>query len=290
VKRWNKAAGGRQVRRERFTMLPADLLVAADWTRLPPPARAIFINMCMLHHHSSEHGPSNNGRIGYGCAAGAGAANVSPATAHRMLKALCNSGLIKLRKKGLFKVKAGVGWAHEWEITIFPMIGRTPISWGNRRLRLEHWLLVSAAYKGLMNQSKCILIELMRRYDGGNNGLISFGGRSGAYAGFSTDVTERALTELERARFIVQTVPAVPSLSHPRKWRLTIYGADGKPATKDFMRSLKPGSAEKSCDGFNGADDSRSERFNDAGTGLRRCAVTTNVAGRNRQPRQAVAR
>jgi hypothetical protein len=174
-----------------------------------------------------------------------------------MLKALCNSGLIKLRKEGLFKVKAGERRAREWEITIFPMIGRPLISWGNRNLRLEHWLLVSAAYKGLTNQAKCLLIELMRRYDGGNNGGISFGGPNGAHAGFSSDVTERALTELERAGFIVQTAPAVPWLIHPRKWRLTMYRADGKPATKDFMRNLKPGAAEKSCDGFNGADDSR---------------------------------
>jgi hypothetical protein len=95
----------------------------------------------------------------------------------------------------------------------------------------------------------------MRRYDGGNNGRISFGGPNGAQAGFSTDVTERVLTELERSGFIVQTAPAVPWLSHPRKWRLTMYGADGKQPTKDFMRSIKPESAEKSWNGFNSADD-----------------------------------
>jgi hypothetical protein len=257
VKRWNKFAGGRPLKRERFTMLPADLLVAADWTRLPPAARAIFIDMCMLHHHGSEHGSSNNGHIGYGCAAGARAANASPATAHRMLKALCNSCLIKLRKEGVFKAKAGEGRAHEWEITIYPRTGRPAVPYGSRNLRLEHWVLESAGYKGLTNQAKCILIELMRRYDGGNNGRIIFGGPNGACAGFSADVTERALTELERAGFIVQTAPAVPWLSHPRKWRLTMYSADGKQATKDFMRSIKPESAEKSFNGFNGTVDSR---------------------------------
>jgi hypothetical protein len=174
-----------------------------------------------------------------------------------MLKELGNSGLIKLRREGLFKVKAGEGRAHEWEIAIYPMTGRPAGPWGNRNLHLEHWLLDSAAYKGLTNQAKCILIELMRRYDGGNNGRISFGGPNGAYAGFSADVTERALTELERAGFIIQTAPAVPWLSQARKWRLTMYGADSKQATKDFMRSIKPEAAEKSCNGFNGADDSR---------------------------------
>jgi len=33
------------------------------------------------------------------------------------------------------------------------------------------------------------------------------------------------------------TEPAIPHLKRPRKWRLTMYPADGKPATKDFMKA-----------------------------------------------------
>jgi hypothetical protein len=212
--------------------------------------------MCKLHHHGSERRPSNNGQIGYGCAAGAKAANVSVATAYRMLEELCTSSLIKLRKKGVFSVKAGEGRATEWEITIYPMAGRPPIAWSGARLHIQHWLLNSAAYKGLSNQAKCILVELMRRYNGGNNGNISFGGSSGAHAGFSADVTERALTELQRASFIVQTALAVPYLRRPRKWRLTMYAADRKSATKDFMRNPRPTTPQKSYRGFTGAVDS----------------------------------
>jgi DNA-binding transcriptional regulator YhcF (GntR family)/DNA-binding XRE family transcriptional regulator len=216
----------------------------------------IFIDMCKIHRHGSEHCPSNNGQIGYGYAAGAKAASVSVTTAYRMLEDLRDSGLIKLQKKGVFRVKAGEGRVTEWEITIYPIAGHVPTAWGEGRLHIEHWLLESAAYQGLSNQAKCILIELMRRYDGGNNGAISFGGSSGAYAGFSVDVTERALTELQRTGFIAQTAPAVPYLRRPRQWQLTMYASDSKPATKDFMRGPKPTRREKSDHGFTGADDS----------------------------------
>jgi hypothetical protein len=235
-------------------MIPCDLLVRSVWIQLRPAARAIFINMCTLHHHGGERGPSNNGRIGYGCAAAGRAADASTTTGFRMLKELRKSGLIKLRKEGVFKVEAGDGQAHEWEIAIYPMRGRPSFPWGKRTLRIDHWLLKSAAYKGLSNQAKCILLELMRRFNGGNNGSISFGGVDGVHTGFSTDVTERALINLERSRFIVQTAAAVPQLSHPREWRLTLYAADRNPATKDFMRDADPVSAKK-LERFTGADD-----------------------------------
>ena len=95
----------------------------------------------------------------------------------------------------------------------------------------------------------------MRRYTGNNNGTIRFGGQDGSHAKLSRDVTERALTEIECARFTVLTEPAIPHLERPRKWRLTMYPADGKSATKDFM---KAGSAppQNSFHGELHADDS----------------------------------
>ncbi len=41
-----------------------------------------------------------------------------------------------------------------------------------------------------------------------------------------------------------------------RKWRLTMYDADGERATNDFMRDPKPATPEKSFYGFTGAGDS----------------------------------
>jgi hypothetical protein len=248
-----KRARRREAPSEPFIMVPTDLLTSPDWVRLPPAARAIFLDMCRIHRHGGPRAESNNGRIGYGCATAGKAANASAATGHRMLKALREHALIILRKAGRFKINAEEGEASEWEITIYPMAGRPYRSWGERKLAIEHWLLESGAYRGLSNQARCILVELMRRHDGGNNGRISFGGADGSYVGLSRDVSERALTELEHARFIKPTTPAVPHLRHPRKWHLAMYAADGKPATKDFMRELKPASTEASRDRFIGA-------------------------------------
>jgi hypothetical protein len=230
-------------------MLPTALLVDTAWTHLPATARVIFVDICTLHRHRSDRGLGNNGTIGYGCAAGAKAANVSDSTAYRMLKKLQESGLLKLRKEGAFRVEAGWGLASEWELRIYPTPGRYETGWtGDRTLKVYQWLLNSAAYKALSSTAKCILIELMRRFDGGNNRAIAFSGPDGSYAGFSVDATERAITELRRARFVVQTAPAVPYRSQPRQWRLTMYKAEGRPPTKDFMRvtstpkkNLQPG-------------------------------------------------
>jgi len=193
----------------RFIMIPRALLTDQRWIALPAAARVIFIDMCKIHHHGGEHGPSNNGRIGYGCAAGAKAANVSIATAYRMLELLRKSGLIRQRKKGIFRVKGGDGQTAEWEIGIFPSGSRMPEWRDGNRLRIEHWILNSGAYRGLANSDRSILIELMRRFDGSNNGEVSFGGDDGAWAGFGPDVTRRALNRLERAGFTVQTAPAI---------------------------------------------------------------------------------
>jgi hypothetical protein len=107
-------------------MVPTDLLVHPDWTHRRAAARVIFIDIGKRHHHGGERGASNNGRIGYGCAAAAKAANVSVATAYRMLEELCNGGLIKPRRKGAFKVKAGEGRATEWDHNLPD--GRPPLN------------------------------------------------------------------------------------------------------------------------------------------------------------------
>jgi hypothetical protein len=109
----------------------------------------------------------------------------------------------------------------------------------------------------LSNAAKCTVFELMRRYDGNNNGAISFGGKDGGYIVLSRDRTERALTELENAGFIVESAPEEPRDGVPRKWRLTIYGANGEKATKDFMRTQRL-ARKKSFHGVTGADDKAS--------------------------------
>jgi len=175
-KRANLSAPG-----ERFLMLPDNLLTHGEWIQLDPAARVIFIDVC------KRHNGNNNGAIGYGCAAGAKAANVSPATANRKLKELRKSRLLKLRREGAFNIKDRQKQTREWEITIYPVAGRPPsinLAFGERRIKVEHWLLESVAYIALSKPAKCTFIELMRRFDGNNNGAISFGGKDGGYIGF----------------------------------------------------------------------------------------------------------
>jgi hypothetical protein len=143
--------------------------------------------------------------------------------------------------------------AQQWELAIYSTTGAVPRWSGKNHLRLYHWMVNSAAYCALSNNAKVVLWELMRRHDDTNNGSISFGGKDGRHAQLSRDVTERALDELERAGFIVETAPAVARLKHPRKWRLTMYRSEARPATKDFMRSPAP--AENSFHGELCADD-----------------------------------
>jgi hypothetical protein len=226
---------GRHAKGVGFAMYPDRLFIDRDFIALPAAARVIFFDMGRLHRHGP---PSNNGSIGYGCAAGAKAANASPMTANRMLALLQHGGWIRLRRRGLFKRLAGEGLVSEWEITIFPIPTRMPAKHfhGDRKLHIEHRLLEAPAYKRLSNNAKCTLLEMMRRHDGGNNGMISFGGEEGAFIGFSARMTERALADLMNERFIVETAPAVRRVKRPRKWRLTMYRADGKPAGMDFLK------------------------------------------------------
>lgn len=233
-----RAKSSRRPKGERFTMLPDRLLTSSRWKSLPPAARAIFIDVCTRHHHASDDWPTNNGQIGYGCRAAASAASSSSTSrAATMIGDVIAAGLLRIRKDAIFKVKGGERRAREFEIAIYPMTGRPHPDWGQRWLHLDHSMLGSHAYRALPSTAKCVLIEMMRRYNGSNNGTIAFGGKTGAYIGFSDDVTERALTAIECAGFAVQTRPASPRRGQERRWRLTMYRADGARPTNDFLRS-----------------------------------------------------
>jgi hypothetical protein len=249
--RGRKKRSKRAAPKEPYVLVPAGLLTHQEWVQLDPAARVIFIDVC------TRHNGRNNGAIGYGCAAGAKAANVSPSTANRRLNQLRKSGLLKLRKGGIFNIKDCEKQSREWEITIFAVAGRSPsINWlfGERKIKVEHWWLECDRYIALPNAAKCTLLELMRRFDGNNNGAISFGGKDGGHIGLSRDLTERAPTAPAAGGFIVETAPADPRNGVSRKWRLTMYKAGSERATKDFMRPPTHAS-EKSIHGVTGADD-----------------------------------
>jgi hypothetical protein len=219
---------------EKFVMLPASLFVWPEFANLPPAARVIYVDMAKLYRPPWGDRPGNNGSIWYGCRQGGCAANISFGWAAAMLRQIAESGAASITSRTAFNKKDSHK-AQEWELAIYPTHGAVPRWSSNRHLRLYNWMTEAPAYVALSSSTKCILWELMRRYDGDNNG-ITFGGQDGSYAKLSRDVTEKALTELECTGFIVVAEPAIPHLKKPRKWRLTMYPADGKQATKEFMK------------------------------------------------------
>jgi plasmid maintenance system antidote protein VapI len=231
---------------EKFVMLPANLFVRPEFANLPPAARVIYVNMAKLYRPPWDGRPGNNGKFWYGCRQGSAAA--------KMLHRIEESGAASITSRTTFNKKDSHK-AQTWELAIYTTYGVMPRWNSERHVELYNWMTEAPAYVALSSGAKCILWELMRRYDGANNGIISFGGQDGAHAKLSRDVTERALTEIECARFIVVTEPAIPYLKRPRKWRLTMYPAYGKPASKDFMKagSLPP---QNSLHGEPSADDS----------------------------------
>ncbi len=113
-------------------------------------------------------------------------------------------------------------------------------------------MLTSDADRALCGNDQCTtLIEMMRRWTGGNNGDMRFGGEDGAYIGLSHDVTERSLRRLERFWFIVRTHAANPRLRQRRRWELTMYKVVRSAAKKLFMgadESVKSNSLTRAID------------------------------------------
>jgi hypothetical protein len=223
-----------------FVVYPGAMLTDREFVALPAPARVIYLAMSKQHRHANPHRKGNNGMIPYGCAAGAKAAKISLMHASRMLNLLRGADLLRRHKPGTMRAHPdATGEAAEWEITIFPAKGRMPAKRYNstRKLHIEHRVLESPAYQRLSNTAKCVLPEMMRRFDGNNNGALRFGGEDGAAAGFPPRMTERALKQLETERFIVETAPAIPQQGRRRAWRLTMYRVGRKAPTMDFLQA-----------------------------------------------------
>ena len=86
-------------------------------------------------------------------------------------------------------------------------------------VRLHHWVLKSAAYRSLSTEARAVLVELMHRYNGSNNGRIGLSVRdAGALCGISKNTAGRALKELQAMGFISIVTPS----SFNRKNRLAI--------------------------------------------------------------------
>ena len=105
-----------------------------------------------------------------------------------------------------------------------------------RKILIEHRVVKSRAYASLSSAARVVLIEMMRRDNGSNNGRIKFGAEDGVFVRLGYDVTKRAMRELHAAGFIIMTVAANKYRGIPRKWRLTMIKTNGEAATFDFLK------------------------------------------------------
>jgi len=86
--------------------------------------------------------------------------------------------------------------------------------------------------------SKALLIEVMGRYNGLNNGDIVFSVREAALIGITPSHAGRAFKELINRGFLRVTRDSAFNVKArlARTWEITAEPVGGRPATKDFMR------------------------------------------------------
>lgn len=110
----------------------------------------------------------------------------------------------------------------------------------DRFVKLPYWLLESPAFMSLSTQARAVLIELMKRYNGSNNGKLYLSVRDAKErCNVAKDTASRAFHELEERGFVERTSGGDFG-RHDRKaqgWRLTMYACDltGVSASKVFM-------------------------------------------------------
>lgn len=128
-------------------------------------------------------------------------------------------------------------------------------------IQLFQWMYDSTAFRSLRPGPRAVILALLRRYNGTNNGSIALSVRDAVFdCGVrDKDTVAGYFTELERKGFIVATRRGAfhlkdPTANRATEWRLTWLDAPGIKATKEFMqwapeaqvenlRSEKPGAA-----------------------------------------------
>src|SRR5947207_9843199 len=230
----------------RFLALPCRILADPRYLSMTAPAKAILWDVA-----KRWQGPkpdwNNNGTIAYGCRAAA-AIGISKGRAADALKELIATGLIEPTRESWFR-PGGRSLACEWRLNFQPTTTRAP-TWDRpvredgtlgfskktdeRQIKVYHQWLDCAAYQTLISPAKAALFEIMRRFDGGNNGAIAFGCEDHHRVGVSRKTTARALLQLQDHGFIAETMAADPFQRQRRRWRLTMHACDGKKATMTF--------------------------------------------------------
>lgn len=108
----------------------------------------------------------------------------------------------------------------------------------DRFIMLAHYMLRSPAWKTLSPNAKALLIEVWARYNGANNGAISYAVREAEDIGLSKDQASRAFKELIKRGFLKMHRASTFSLKtkEARTWELTAVPNGESAPSKDFMR------------------------------------------------------
>lgn len=107
-------------------------------------------------------------------------------------------------------------------------------------VRLPNFVLDSAAHSSLTALSQALLVHLVRRHNGRNNGAIALGHRDGArLCNVNKDTIKRAFDELEAKGLIRSSRKGAfnmkdPTLRRATEWRLTWLDTPEDRPTHDF--------------------------------------------------------
>ncbi len=106
-------------------------------------------------------------------------------------------------------------------------------------VQLHGWLLDSAAYQELNCYARSLLVELLRIYNGSNNGEIGLSVRRAAQRlKCSNDTASKYFKQLVSLGFIKEHEKGSfhRKSGHATTWVLTMREYNGQPPTKEFMR------------------------------------------------------
>ena len=109
---------------------------------------------------------------------------------------------------------------------------------GAKHVRMYWWLLESPAYRHLSCYGRALLIEIIYRHNGENNGFVIMSVREAAdRLGVAFNTALKALAELQDKGFI--RLAKAGSFNHKRRhaaeWTLAIFTVGDTKPTKDFM-------------------------------------------------------
>jgi hypothetical protein len=128
-----------------------------------------------------------------------------------------------------------------------------------RFIQVPYWVLETPATRALSGTAFKLLVYIVKRFNGVNNGIIGFGVRSGCYVrkpgtgelidlpiGIQPRTTANGLRELQEAGLIACTkASSFGQKKLQREWRVTWLGTpDGKMATKEFA-TIQPGTKKQ---------------------------------------------